>query len=219
VNSIAAAPRRLANPTAPYLMPLLGILAAGLLAHALSAGFEWLYPMRLVVAGTILWLYRRSYASMDFRCSWRGPLVGAGIFVLWCGFAAYTTTPEGEPLALGQASPVLEDAWIACRVIAALFTVPIAEELAYRGYLLRRMSGPGFESLPFTRARWPALLVSAAAFGVMHGRFWMPGIVAGLGYGAVAMRTNKLGESIAAHATTNALLAVYVLVFGRWQLW
>jgi hypothetical protein len=33
------------------------------------------------------------------------------------------------------------------------------------------------------------------------------------------MRTNKLGESIAAHATTNALLAVYVLLFGRWQLW
>jgi CAAX prenyl protease-like protein len=208
-----------ANPTAAYLMPFLGILAAGMIAHASSADFEWLYPVRLVAAGALIWLYRRSYAGIDFRCSWRGPLVGAAVFALWWGFAAYTTAPEGAPLPLEQAPPVLKDAWIACRVIAAVLTVPIAEELAYRGYLLRRVAAPEFESLPFARARWPALLVSAVAFGMMHGSFWPLGIIAGLAYGAVAMRTNKLGESIAAHATTNALLAACVLSFGRWQLW
>jgi exosortase E/protease (VPEID-CTERM system) len=207
------------NPTAAYLMPLLGVLAAGMIAHALSAGFEWLYPLRLVVAVVILWLYRRSYAGIDWRFSWRGPLIGAAIFVLWWGFAAYTTTPEGPPTPLERWSPALRDAWIACRVCAALVTVPIAEELAYRGYLMRRVTAPQFESVPLTQTRWPALVVSAVAFGAMHGSFWLPGIVAGLAFAAVAVRTGKLGESIAAHGTTNALLAAYVLLFGRWQLW
>jgi CAAX prenyl protease-like protein len=109
--------------------------------------------------------------------------------------------------------------WIVCRVLAAVFTVPIAEELAYRGFLLRRLVSPRFESVPFSSARWPALVLSALAFGITHGGLWLPGIAAGLAYGALAMRTNKLGESIVAHGTTNALLAGYVLVFNQWQLW
>jgi exosortase E/protease (VPEID-CTERM system) len=207
------------NPTAAYLMPLLGILAAGMIAHALSAGFEALYPLRLLAAVVALWLYRKSYASIDFRCSWRGPLVGVAVFVLWWAFASYTTRPEGPPMALEFLRPSLREGWIACRVIAALVTVPIAEELAYRGYLMRRVTAPQFETVPLTQTRWPALAVSAVAFGLMHGSFWIPGIIAGFAYGAVAVRTGKLGESIVAHGTTNALLAAYVLLFGRWQLW
>jgi len=76
-----------------------------------------------------------------------------------------------------------------------------------------------FETVRYSEARWPALLVSALAFGILHGGLWLPGIAAGFAYGALAMRTNKLGESIVAHATTNALLAAYVLAFDQWQLW
>jgi hypothetical protein len=39
------------------------------------------------------------------------------------------------------------------------------------------------------------------------------------GLGALAVRTGKIGESVAAHATTNALIAMQVLLFGQWQLW
>jgi exosortase E/protease (VPEID-CTERM system) len=207
------------NPTAAFLMPLLVILAAGMIAHALSADFEWLYPARLFAAAAALWLYRRSYAGVDFRFSWRGPAVGAAIFALWWVFSYYVTEPKGPPSALEQLPPGLREAWIACRVAAAILTVPVAEELAYRGYLMRRIASPKFESVPLTATRWPALLVSAAAFGVMHGSLWIPGIIAGLAYGALAVRTGRLGESIAAHGTTNALLAAYVLFFGGWQLW
>jgi exosortase E/protease (VPEID-CTERM system) len=207
------------NPTAAFLMPLLVILATGMLAHASSADFEWLYPARLFAAAAALWFYRRSYAGIDFRFSWRGPAVGAAIFALWCVFALYVTEPKGPPSGLEHLPPGLREAWIACRVAAAVITVPLAEELAYRGYLMRRITAPKFESVPLTQTRWPALLVSAAAFGAMHGSLWIPGIIAGLAYGALAMRTGRLGESVAAHGTTNALLAAYVLFFGRWQLW
>jgi CAAX prenyl protease-like protein len=207
------------SPTAAFLIPLLAILAAGMIARLLSEGFEFLYPLRLLAAVVALWFYRKNYASLDFRFSWRGPAVGIAIFVLWWAFGSYMTTPESRPAALELAPPGLEVAWISCRVIAAFVTVPLAEELAFRGYLMRRLVDARFESVPFSAIRWPALAASAVAFGVMHGAFWIPGIIAGFAYGAIAMRTGKLGEAVVAHGTTNALLAAGVLTFGRWQLW
>jgi exosortase E/protease (VPEID-CTERM system) len=214
--ALAARP---ANPTAAYLMPLLAILAAGMVSHALSAGFEFLYPLRFVAAAAALWLYRGSYRDVDLRWSWRGPAVGILVFCLWIGAAAVLIHPHGVPAALSALPEPLRAIWIACRVIAAVGTVPLAEELAYRGYLLRRLVSPRFEAVRFSAARWPAVAVSALAFGLMHGVLWLPGIVAGLAYGVLAVRTDKLGESIAAHGTTNALLSAYVLIFDRWQLW
>jgi exosortase E/protease (VPEID-CTERM system) len=207
------------NPTAAYLMPLLAILAAGMIARALSGDFELWYPLRLAAAFAVLWIYRRSYAGVDFGFSWRGPLTGALLFAVWMASAAWLGTSGDEPGALAALSPGLRGAWIGCRLVSALVTVPLAEELAYRGYLLRRLATVHFESAPFSAARWPALAVSALAFGVVHGQFWIAGTVAGLAYGALAMRTNKLGEAVAAHATTNALIAAEVLLFPHWWLW
>jgi len=220
VSRIARQPRAVAeNPTAAYLMPLLIILAAGMITHALSAGFEFLYPLRLAAALAALWLYRRSYAGLDWGCSWRGPAVGAALFCVWAGCASFLTTAAPEPYALAAQPAPLRILWISCRLLAAVFTVPVAEELAYRGYLLRRLVNPRFESVGFAAARWPALVLSALAFGIMHGGLWLPGILAGLAYGALAINTGKLGEAVAAHGTTNALLGAYVLLFNQWQLW
>src|SRR6202035_3776642 len=52
-----------ANPTAAFLMPLLAILAAGMISHALSAGFEFLYPLRWIAALAVLWYYRKDYST------------------------------------------------------------------------------------------------------------------------------------------------------------
>jgi len=220
ISRIARQPRAsTGNETAAYLMPLLVILAAGMIGHALSAGFDLLYPLGLVGALAVLWYYRRSYAALDLRCSWRAPAVGTGLFFIWAGFASLLTTQSPEPLALSSLPAPLRAVWIGCRVLAATLTVPLAEELAYRGYLMRRLLKPRFESVPFAEVRWPALALSALAFGITHGGLWTPGILAGLAYGGLAIRTGKLGEAVVAHGTTNALLAAYVLLFGQWQLW
>jgi exosortase E/protease (VPEID-CTERM system) len=207
------------NPTAAYLMPLLIILAAGTIARILSPGFDLLYPLRFAAALAVLWFYRRSYAALDWSCSWRAGVVGAMLFCLWAGSANFLTTPSAEPHALLLLPAPLRVAWIGCRVFGAILTVPLAEELAYRGYLMRRLISPRFESVALADVRWPALALSALAFGAMHGALWLPGIVSGWAYGALAIKTGKLGEAVAAHATTNGLLAIYVLRFDQWQLW
>jgi hypothetical protein len=40
-----------------------------------------------------------------------------------------------------------------------------------------------------------------------------------MAYGGLAAHRNSLGEAVAAHATTNALLGAAVLLFGDWRLW
>jgi exosortase E/protease (VPEID-CTERM system) len=207
------------NATAPYLMPLLAILAAGMIAHALSAGFELLYPLRLAAAVAVLWVYRKSYATLDWNISWRAPATGVLIAGVWLLFAHYLLPSSPRPEALSALSTPWRAAWITARFLAATVTVPIAEELAYRGYLMRRLVDADFQSVKFATIRWPALAVCAAAFGIMHGAMWLPAVLAGLAYGALTIKTGRIADAVVAHATTNALLAAAVLLFDQWQLW
>ncbi len=207
------------DATPAYLMPLLAILAAGMLAHALSAGFDFLYPLRIVCAVAALWAYHRGYGGLDWGISWRGIGTGVAVFLVWTAVAHFVTTPAPMPDGLAHLTGPARAAWIGCRAAAAIITVPIAEELAYRGFLMRRIVGEAFESVPLQSVRWPAVASSAVVFGIMHGSLWFPGIVAGLAYGAVAVKTGRLGESVAAHATTNMLIALQVLCLDQWQLW
>jgi exosortase E/protease (VPEID-CTERM system) len=215
----AAAAADVTDATAAYLMPLLAIVAAGMLIRALSSGFDFLYPLRIVCAVVALWAFRNSYGSLDWRFSWRGVLMGIAAFGVWAALARFATTPAAAPSELAQLPGAPRAAWIACRAAAAIITVPIAEELAYRGFLMRRIVRADFESLSLSAVPWTAVLISAVVFGITHGRLWIAGILAGLGFGALAVRTGKIGESVAAHATTNALIAMQVLLFGQWQLW
>jgi exosortase E/protease (VPEID-CTERM system) len=209
----------LENPTAAYLLPLLAILGSGILARAASSGFETLYPLRLIAGACALWLCRNRWAQLDWRCSWRAPAIGALIFLLWILAAHFLVPTATMPAELAEMSPAARCGWIACRVLAAVLTVPLAEELAYRAYLLRRVVNDDFESVRFQSIRWPALMASAVIFGVAHGALWLPGIIAGLAYGWLLVRTGRIGEAVAAHAITNSLIAALVLFGGQWQLW
>jgi CAAX prenyl protease-like protein len=104
-------------------------------------------------------------------------------------------------------------------VFAAVITVPIAEELAFRGYLMRRWAHADFETLPYRAVGWPAMMGAAVVFGLGHGAMWLPGIAAGAAYGWLVVRFGHLGEAIAAHATTNGMIVLCVLVGNQWQLW
>ncbi len=216
----SSAPSR-ENPTAAYLIPLLMILGAGMISGALSGKFEWIYPLRFFAAAGALYVFRNTYSKLDWRVGWMGPAIGAAVFVLWIGLDRVMGAPvtTGMPPALAASSAAARITWITFRVLAATITVPIAEELAFRGFLLRRLISPDFESVAFKRFTWFALLVSSVLFGALHGSLWFAGIVAGLLYSFAVIRRGRIGEAVAAHATTNALLAAYVLMYGAWHLW
>ncbi len=211
----------MADATAAYLIPFLAILAAGMISRALSGGFEWLYPLRFVAAAAALWFFRSQYASLNWHFGWFAPVAGCAVFAMWIGLdslsSAHADNSVGAGLAsLPQAARVV---WLTFRTLAAVVTVPIAEELAFRGFLLRRLISREFETVAPRTFTYFSVLASAIAFGILHGDRWLAGIVAGLVYAGAFLRRGRIGDAVVAHATTNTLLAAWVLMRGAWYMW
>jgi exosortase E/protease (VPEID-CTERM system) len=209
------------NATALYLAPFLAILAASLVSRAFSVDFEWLYGIRFVAALAALWYFRREFRQMDWRFGFVGLSVGLIVFALWVTLdARFTPTaslrdhlrPAGMP-------SIAWIAWLTVRVSAAVTTVPLAEELAFRGYLMRKMTSADFDVIRGRGVKIPALLLSSLAFGILHGDRWIAGAIAGACYAGCYVYKGRLGDAVLAHAVTNAALAVYVLTTGNWRLW
>ena len=202
-------------------MPFLTVLAAGMIARAASGGFEWLYPLRFIGAAAALWYFRKRYAQLEWKFDGMSVAVGIFVFALWVGLDRILSggAMRAMPSALAAVSPPVRDTWIAIRVLAAVVTVPLAEELAFRGFLLRRLVAADFESVSMTKVHWIPLLASSVAFGLLHGGRWVVGTAAGVLYGLVQARRGRIGDAVAAHATTNLLLAAYVLLYQGWGYW
>jgi exosortase E/protease (VPEID-CTERM system) len=207
------------NPAAAFLTPLIVLLGVGVVSKAMSGRFEALYPLRLVAGGAALWLCRPRLAVLNWRWTWRGTAVGVAVFCLWMVAAHYLLPVLTIPAQLASLPTAARWLWIASRVLTSSLIVPIVEELAYRGYLMRRLTDKQFADVPFHLVRYPALIIAAILFGLGHGAMWVAGTVAGLAFGWIAIRRGSLGEAVAAHVTSNALIAACVLEFNQWQLW
>ncbi len=222
-NASSSGERALAEA---YLMPFLAITATSLVTRALSSGFEMLYPLRLVVGLIVLWHFRAMYRKIDWRMSWLGPAAGGFVFVVWIA-ASHFTAPTAaavfaaDNLAAGLdfLAPWQRVLWLAARVLAAVIVVPLAEELAFRGYLARRVVSAEVATVPYARLGTVAVLTSAVAYGLMGGRMFLAGTLAGIVFALVARARNRLGEAVVAHATANLLLAAWVLFRGDYLLW
>ena len=216
------------NLAAVYLLPFLAILAAGLLTVAASDGFEWMYSLRLIAALAVFYAYRNHYLRMDWRFGWLGPAAGVLVFAFWIALDHWigrdATTGSGVVLTgvaegLARLSAGRRAAWIVVRTLAAVTTVPLAEELAFRGYIARRLMSANVESIPYGSLSVAAVLASSLAFGILHGRMWLAGTLAGVVFAMVAKLRGRLGEAVAAHATANLLIALWVITRGDYWLW
>jgi len=103
-------------------------------------------------------------------------------------------------------------------VAGAVVTVPIAEELFFRGYLLRKLVSVDFESVDPRHFTWMSFLLSSILFGLLH-QNWIGGILAGLAFAMVQYRRGRLTDAIVAHSACNALVAAYVIATSSWGLW
>jgi exosortase E/protease (VPEID-CTERM system) len=211
------------NPTAAYLLPFLALLLAGMLSKAASSGFESLYWLRLVaVVPALVYAWPR-LQGLSWRASWRAPLAGVAVFAMWVLVFRLVShswsVAWGMPEVLASEAPLQRFSWIGAHLALSVALIPIAEELAFRGFLLRRLRSADFEHVCPRSAGALALLVSSIAFGLCHGSLWLPATIAGLAFGLLYMRTERIGEAVLAHATANALIAACVLWGGQWQLW
>jgi exosortase E/protease (VPEID-CTERM system) len=210
------------NHTAVFLLPFLALTASMMITQAFSSGFDVFYPIRVIATAVALWIFRHEYRAMNWRCSWVGVIAGVAAFALWIGlepFVAHDTSRSMPQGAFDALSPGWATVWLVFRVVGSVATVPIAEELAFRGFLLRRLISPDFSEVRPNEFRWVSLLVSSAAFGALHGERWLAGFLVGILFAIAQYRKGNLADAILAHAVTNALLSVYVLATKSWNLW
>ena len=81
------------------------------------------------------------------------------------------------------------------------------------------MMGADFEQLPLGLFSWSSFVISSLLFGALHGGFWLAGTIAGMAFAIALYQRRALGDAVLAHATTNGLIAFYVLATGRWSMW
>jgi exosortase E/protease (VPEID-CTERM system) len=209
------------SSTVAHLMPFLVILAAGMISHAASSGFEWLYPLRLISGAAVLWSFRSKYSEMDWSFDWFSIIVGGVVFLIWLALSTLSSnqTDHVTPSGLAVLPGFLRIGWVVCRIAAAVSTVPLAEELAFRGFLIRRLIWRDFDALDPRAHTLLSVVTSSIVFGLLHGVRWPAGTVAGLLYAVAFLRHGRIGDATVAHATTNTCLAILVLWNGNWSLW
>jgi CAAX prenyl protease-like protein len=207
--------------TSAYIVPFLSIVIMSI-ASNVSGHAEWLYPMCLTATGFALWHYRRSYVNLAWKISWTAPAIGVGLFACRLLLTLWMKDHPAVSV-LGSAvvrfSPAARAAWISLSAVAVVLVIPIAEELAFRGFLAPRLVSREFDSVRLVDLTLVAVVVSSIVYGVTQGQDWRYGILAGLAYVLLAKKSGRISDAVVAHATTNLMLAIWVITRGDWGQW
>jgi uncharacterized protein len=186
---------------------------------------QWLVIFRGVAVAAVMGILWRHYVELHEAPAPSLPqwalAIGSGalVFLLWITFdscwAAFESGPGFKPLRPdGSIDPMV--AFL--RLAGLALVVPVMEELFWRSFLLRWIDQREFLSMDPRRASWMAFAVSSALFASEHSQ-WFAGLLAGLAYGWIYMRTGNLWVPIVSHATTNGLLGFWILATRNWQFW
>jgi exosortase E/protease (VPEID-CTERM system) len=193
---------------APYLAAVATALATSLWAED---GLDRWYAARILAALAALAFVRRSLAPPSLPFSWLALALGAAVAAVWIRWGG--SAAPGFPGALARLEPAERAVWLATRVAGSIAVIPLAEELAFRGFLLPWLARPHDEDERRTLP-WFAIALSSAVFGATH-EHWMLGTVAGAAFAAARLLRGRLSDAVLAHAVANAGVTAAALVPGR----
>jgi exosortase E/protease (VPEID-CTERM system) len=201
------------------LIPFLALMMTSMITLAISGKFNAFYPLHVIITGAVLWHYRKAYYPLFGSWSWQPPAIGAAVFVFWI-LLEPTRQSEEQALSVQFADwpSWLAVSWMVFRVLGSVVTIPLAEELAFRGYLIRKLVARNFEKVPPGHFSGLSFVMSSVLFGLLHQRL-LVGTLAGAAFALALYRRGYVGDAVIAHATSNALIAVAVLGWGYWELW
>lgn len=220
--------------TWPFFAWLAGI---GVLLFPHSYDFPaTVYAVKTVIcAGLLLWF--RPWRFVPKGRGWQeivlGLLAGLAVYVLWA-------VPESTPwpavtewyrrwmVMMPGSLPDYSASWCYAfgehpvlaiiKLIGSAFVIAPIEEYFFRGWFMRWMTQHDWQTLSFRMVSAGAFWGTAIVFALEHDRF-VGGFLAGVVYGALAVKTGNLRASIVAHVTTNLLLALQVLLLGHYHFW
>jgi CAAX prenyl protease-like protein len=226
-KSIGSEPSAGTRATLPYVAPF-GLFVA-LLAVRHWIPSEVFPVLRFVLIAAALAVFSRRVIQWQPSFWMASIVVGAAVFLVWIGpdalwpgyrdFWLFHNSITGVAASSLDVRFKASAFFIVIRVLESVILIPILEELFWRGWMMRWLIRPDFESVPLGQYAASSFWIVALLFAAEHGPYWEVGLIAGIAYNGWMVRTRNLADCMVAHGVTNALLAVYVLVFDKWQYW
>ncbi len=188
-----------------------------------EASRYWIYLIKTLLGAAMIWAVWPYVPEMRWKISGEAIVAGIIVFALWVGLDNFyphlgkTGALWNPHQQFGNNSPL---AWIFvfCRVAGSTFVVPPLEEVFYRSFVYRSIVRSDFQTVPLGQFRWGAFLITSAIFGLAHHE-WLAGILCGIIYQGLVCWKKRLGDAMTAHATTNFLLALWIIWKGAWNFW
>ena len=214
----------------PFVLYVLGTSAIG----GLDAGsYPWGYAGVVAVTMAALgYSVRRCGVLRPHRRVTPGVVVGAVGIVLWIALSRlhleqYVTA--WLPAWMQPAARTAYDPWtqlggmqawlfVAIRMVGLAVAVPLAEELFWRGFLLRWLIDPEWQQVPIGRFTPMSCLLVTIFFAAVHPE-WLAAALYCLLINGLLYRTKDLWQCVVAHGVSNLLLGIYVVTFREWWLW
>jgi uncharacterized protein len=211
--------------TAPFVVFL--ALLAGAPHLGLPARAD--LALRLLLPAAAIYYFSRRLLRVRWTSGLLSTLLGVAVFGLWVApdllipgwrqhwlFQNPLFGTLQSSLPSGAAGDTVS-LWL--RGLRAALVVPILEELFWRGWLMRWIINPQFETVPLGQYQARAFWLTAVLFALEHGPYWEVGLLTGAIFNWWMVRTKSVEDCIWAHAVTNACLSVFVVTTGRWEYW
>lgn len=212
-------------PSLGYVLPF-GVFVAFLASQSL---FQASQAVRFFTVLIALAIFSRGLLRTRPSGFLGSVLLGIAVFFLWIGpdalFPGYRNSMLFSNSLVGHAQGATLPAektdiiFLVFRVLGSVVTIPIIEELFWRGWMMRWLIDRQFTRVPIGTYHVEAFWIVALLFASEHGSYWDVGLITGAIYNWWAIRTKNLTDCIIAHAVTNACLAAYVIGWGKWQYW
>ena len=190
----------------------------------------WVYLAKCIVGAWMIWVTWPLVSEMRWAISFEALLAGTLVFILWVAmdvpYPKFFQPDESWNLYkhFGPASMMV---WLfaGVRIAGSTLLVPMLEEVFYRSFLYRYILAPNWMFIEYNSFAVKPFLITSIVFGITH-QHWLAGIICGMIYQFLVIRTNRVGDAITAHAVTNLLLGVWVITQGfgyakepQWHLW
>jgi len=106
------------------------------------------------------------------------------------------------------------------RIAVASITVPIVEEIFWRGFLLRALiNWDHFEKIPLGTFTWFSFLGTSLLSTLEHPDNWAVSILCWFAYNGLMYWKKSIGCLIITHGVTNLVLYLYVIAASDWLFW
>lgn len=219
----------------PYFLPYFSFLGIITLAGQFPNGPYYGNLIAYPAAAALLWIYRDKYQELkgpriafsDFSLALLVGLVGIVIWILPYHYIAGFAQTDGifglvggsrkgvDLSLLGGSGKV---AFFLIRLLGSVVVVPIFEELFIRSFLWRYIISPDIARVTVGKYTAFAFWGSAILFALSHNE-WIVALIYALLLNAFLVRKKDLRLCMIAHGFSNAILAAYVCMSGKWFLW